>query len=114
MQKVPDLHGLMALVGHLLLRWGWLEDSLNGDPIPDNLERVRRIRNAICHRMVAAHADPNSDGIAYITCRFRDGTIAQYSASELEEAVRELEVKALRHPRLQAVLRQMQTSASRR
>nr|WP_295237256.1 hypothetical protein [uncultured Brevundimonas sp.] len=94
--QVPDFQGLMALVGHLLLRWGWLEDSLQGDPVPADLERVRRIRNAICHRMVAAHADPNGDGTAYITCRFLDGTIAQYSASELEEAIRELEVKAPR------------------
>jgi len=89
----------MALVGHLLLRWGWLEDGLKGDPVPDNLERVRRIRNAICHRMVAAHADPVGDGIAYITCQFRDGTIAQYSASELEEAIKELELKAPRNLR---------------
>lgn len=99
MPKVPDFQGLMALVGHLLLRWGWLEDTLKGDAVPDDLERVRRIRNAICHRMVAAHADPNGDGIAYITCRFLDGKIAQYSASELEEAIRELEVKALRQSR---------------
>lgn len=96
---VPDFQGLMALVGHLLLRWGWLEDRLKGAPVPEDLERVRRIRNAICHRMVAAHADPLGDGIAYITCRFLDGSIAQYSALELDEAIRELELKASRCPR---------------
>lgn len=96
---MPDFQGLMALVGHLLLRWGWLEDSLKGGRVPEDLERVRRIRNAICHQMVAAHADPHGDGIAYITCQLLDGTIAHYSSSELEEAIRELEVKALRHPR---------------
>lgn len=96
MLKVPDFQGLMALVGYLLLRWGRLEDSLQGDPVPAELARVRRIRNAICHRMVAAYADPNGDGVAYVTCRFLDGITAQYSASELEEAIRELEVKAPR------------------
>lgn len=94
---MPDFQGLMALVGYFLLRWGWLEDSLKGRGIPEDLERVRRIRNAICHRMVAAHADPDGDGAAYISCRFEDGTIAQYSASELEEAIRDLEVQARRH-----------------
>jgi len=99
LSAVPDFQGLMALVGHLLLRWGWLEDRLNGAPVPEDLERVRRIRNAICHRVVAAHADPLGDGIAYITCRFLDGSVAQYSALELDEAIRELELKASRCPR---------------
>lgn len=99
LSSVPDFQGLMALVGHLLLRRDWLEDSLKGGPVPEDLERVRRIRNAICHRIGAAHADPHGDGIAYITCRLQDGTIAEHAASELEEAIRELEVRALRHPR---------------
>ena len=96
MSAAPDFQGLMALVGYFLLRWGWLEDGLKGRPIPQDLERVRRIRNAICHRMVAAHADPQGDGGAYITCQFVDGTFAQYSATELDEAIRELETQAHR------------------
>lgn len=91
LSAVPDFRGLMALVGHFLLRWGWLEANLKGGPIPQDLERVRRIRNAICHRMIAAHADPHGDGVAYITCQVLDGTVAQYSATELEEAIRDLE-----------------------
>lgn len=98
LSAVPDFHGLMALVGHFLLRWGWLEDSLKGRPIPQHLERVRRIRNALCHRMIAAHADPHGDGVAYITFQVLDGTVAQYSATELEEAIRDLE-EARRHSR---------------
>lgn len=96
MSTVPDFQGLMALVGYFLLRWGWLEDGLNGGPIPQHLERVRHIRNAICHRMVAAHADPHDDGAAYITCQLLDGTVAHYSSADLEEAIRELE-HARRH-----------------
>lgn len=90
----------MALVGYFLLRWGWLEDSLKGRPIPEDLERLRRIRNAICHRMVAAHADPQGDGAAFITCETLDGTTTQYSATELAEAIRELEIQARRHRQL--------------
>lgn len=90
---VPDFQGLMALVGHLLHRWGWLEDGLRGDPVPVDLERIRLIRNALCHRMVAAHADPHGEGVAYVSCRLLDGTVAHYSASDLEEAISRLEGK---------------------
>jgi hypothetical protein len=76
----------MALVGSLLLGWGWLEEALRDAPIPDDLERVRRLRNAPYHRMVAAHADPEGDGTAWVDCRLSDGTPARYSAADLEEA----------------------------
>ena len=94
-----DFQTLMALVGHFLLRWGWLEDSLRGRPVPAELDSIRRIRNAISHRMVAAHADPHGTGAAFVTCRLSDATVVQFSASELEEAIRVLERKA---PRLVA------------
>lgn len=91
MQETPDFQSLVALVGHLLLRWGSLDDSLQGSPVPEELDKIRRIRNAICHRIVAAHADPHGDDLAYVTCRLADGATAHYSASELEHAIRELE-----------------------
>lgn len=94
-----DFQTLMALVGHLLLRWGWLEDGLRGRPVPAELDGVRRVRNAISHRMVAAHADPHGTGVAFVTCRLSDATVVHFSASDLEEAIRELELKA---PRLVA------------
>lgn len=82
---------LMALVGHLLLRWGWLEDGLRGNPLPDELERVRLIRNAICHRLIAAHAYVEGETAAHVSCRLTDSSIVRYSAADLEEAIRELE-----------------------
>lgn len=88
---VPDYQELMSLVGHLLLRWGWLEDGLGGNPIPRELERIRLIRNALCHRLVAARADPEGEKVAYVSCRLLDGTVVRYSAADLEEAIRELE-----------------------
>lgn len=89
--SVPDFQELMSLVGHLLLRWGWLEDGFNGAPIPSELDRVRRIRNALCHRMISARAEPEGENVAYVSCRLLDGTVVRYSAAELEDAIRDLE-----------------------
>lgn len=94
MAGVPDFEGLLALVGRLLLRWGWLEDGLEGRPIPVDLQDVRLIRNALCHRMIAAHADPHGEGIAYVSCRLPDGSVVRYSSSDLEKAIGELEAGA--------------------
>lgn len=91
MATVPGFQELMSLVGHLLLRWGWLEDALESKPIPTELERIRLIRNALCHRLVAARADPEGEKVAYVSCRLLDGTVVRYSAADLEEAIRELE-----------------------
>ena len=87
----PSLQELMALVGYVLLRWGWLEDDLRGSPIPPELDRVRLMRNAICHRLVSAHAYVEGEAIAHVCCRLLDGTVVSYSAADLEEAIRELE-----------------------
>lgn len=89
---VPDFQALMALVGNLLLRWGWLEDSLAGKPVPSELDHVRRIRNALCHRMISARADPEGERVAHVSCRLLDGTIVRFSAGDLEAAVRDLEL----------------------
>lgn len=91
MGAVPDFRDLMSLVGHLLLRWGALEDGLGGAVIPNELERIRQMRNALCHRMVSARADPEGEKAAYVSCRLLNGTVVRYSAAELEEAIRELE-----------------------
>lgn len=66
--------------------------------VHEELDKIRRIRNALCHRMVAAHADPHGDGLAYVTCRLADGATAHHSASELEQAIRELEGMVRRAP----------------
>lgn len=87
----PNLQQLMSLVGHFLLRWGGLENGLAGAPIPQSLERVRHMRNAICHRLVSAHADPTSETEAHIFCRLLNETIVRYTASDLEGAIRDLE-----------------------
>lgn len=92
MATVPDLQALMALVGNLLLRWGWLEDPLAGEPIPHELDHVRRIRNALSHRMISARADPEGESAAHVSCRLLDGTIVRISAGDLEAAIRELEL----------------------
>lgn len=81
----------MALVGHFLLRWGGLEYVLAGAAIPQDLEAVRKIRNAVCHRLVSAHADPNGEAEAHIVCRLLDETSVRYTATDLEEAIRDLE-----------------------
>ena len=91
MAAVRDFQELMSLLGHLLLRWGWVEEGLEGAPVPSELDSVRHIRNAVCHRMISARADPEGDGAAHIRCRLLDGTIVQYSATDLEVAIRELE-----------------------
>jgi len=93
--EVPDFKGLMALVGHLLLRWGTLEHRLAGAPVPSELDYIRQIRNALCHQMIAARADPHGEGVAYVSCRARDGSITHVSATELEEATRELEARPI-------------------
>lgn len=88
MQASPDMQELMALVGHLLLRWGWLEHGLRGAPVPDELMEVRRLRNSICHGLSEASAD----GVAsFIRCREFDGTVVEFSAAELDDAIRTLE-----------------------
>jgi hypothetical protein len=86
----PDFQELMSFVGHLLLRWGWVEDRLGGGPVPSELDHVRHIRNALSHRMISARAD-HEGGEAYVSCRVPDGTVVQYSATDLQEAIRELE-----------------------
>ena len=91
MQDRPDMRDLMASVGYLLLRWGWLEKGLNGGPFPQDAEAVRQMRNTICHGMEAASADPDDGRGAFIRCRTVSGTSVTYSAEDLAQAIRTLE-----------------------
>lgn len=86
-----DMQYLMALIGNLLVRWGWLEQRLNGQRRPAEVDEVREIRNTICHGIVSAHANPWSAEEAYIRCRTNKGEEVVYRASQLEEAIRTLE-----------------------
>ena len=82
---------LMALIGHLLVRWGWLEAKLAGQPPPIEIDPVRLMRNAICHGIISADADPYSGSEAHIRCRTREGSVAVYAASEIDKAISTLE-----------------------
>jgi hypothetical protein len=87
MQGKPDIRDLMASVGYLLLYWGLLEKGLKGGPLPAEAEPVRQMRNAICHGMEAARADPDDDREAHIRCRTASGAVVTYSADDLDKAV---------------------------
>lgn len=90
-QAKPDMTGLMALVGELLLRWGWLEQHLDGRPIPSELDEARLLRNQICHGLIQARSDPyNLDEPAFVTCKTFDGSLRMVTAQELKDAVRKL------------------------
>ena len=91
-QPKPDMTGLMALVGELLLKWGWLEHHLDGQPIPSGLDDVRLLRNQICHGLIRARSDPyNTAESAFVTCKTTDGPNRIVTAKELQDAIRQLE-----------------------
>lgn len=85
----------MASIGFLLLDWGLLEKHLRGAPIPEELQQVREMRNAICHGLEAAFAAPSDGGCPFIRCRKADGSVVKYTDQELEKATRAL--RSLRH-----------------
>lgn len=90
-QTKPDMTGLLALVGELLLKWGWLEHHLDGRPIPSGLDGIRLLRNQICHGLVQARSDPyNTSEPAFVVCKTFDGTLRTVTAQELRDAVRKL------------------------
>lgn len=91
MKNQPDMRDLMASVGFLLLRWGWLEKVLSGGPFPAEAEAVRQMRNTICHGMEAASADPDDGRGGFIRCRTLSGASVIYSAGDLAAAIRTLE-----------------------
>jgi hypothetical protein len=47
--------------------------------------------------MISARADPEGENVAYVSCRLLDGTVIRYSAAELENAIRELEMCGRRY-----------------
>lgn len=82
---------LLALIGDFLVRWGWLENGLADQPWPAEASGVRAMRNAICHRIVSAHADPASAAEPHICCRTLEGSVVTFTASEIDDAIRTLE-----------------------
>lgn len=91
----PDLRSLMASIGFLLLDWGLLEKHLRGEPIPEELQPVREMRNAICHGLEAAFAEPAHGGHPFIRCRKADGSVVNYTDQELEKAT--LALRSISH-----------------
>lgn len=94
LQSPANMQELMSAVGYLLLHWGWLENRLQDDPMPDDLAAVRRLRNVICHGLQEAHVDSVE---AYLLCRNFDGAMERISGVDLYGAVHELEQAAARH-----------------
>lgn len=82
---------LMSLIGILLVRWGWLENGLAGQPLPVEANDVRAMRNAICHGIMSTSADPTSSTEPHIRCRTLEGSIVTFTAGELREAIRTVE-----------------------
>lgn len=86
----------MAEVGHLFLRWGFLENELRNrhgelswlTTHPD-LEEPRRIRNLIAHGIVRASVDPSE--ASYLLCRGRDDSETRITFDELSTATTTLE-----------------------
>lgn len=90
-EPMPTMKDLMALVGTFLVRWGWLERSLAGQPFPVEVDGVRAMRNAICHGIISAHADPASIDQPHIRCSTRQGSIVTFTAGDIDEAIRTME-----------------------
>ncbi len=86
----PTLHHLMAAVGFLLLHWSSLEQRLDGQPVPSELDGVRRLRNALCHGLVSATAGGASTG-AHVCCLMPSGERTTYTLEEISHAIRTLE-----------------------
>ena len=85
----PTLVQLMSRVGFLLLHWGGAERITGDRPAPE-LDKVRTMRNDLCHGMEAASADPRDDREPWIRCCARGGEVF-YTWTDLEEAIRTLE-----------------------
>lgn len=90
-QTKPDMTGLLALVGKLLLKWGSLEHHLDGRPVPSGLDEIRLLRNQICHGLIQARSNPyNMAEPAFVVCKAFDGSLRTVTAQELQDAVRTL------------------------
>lgn len=93
MEDEPTLtmNDLMASIGTLLVRWGWLENGLAGQPLPFEVKSVRAMRNAICHGIISAHADPTQGARSHIRCRTLEGSVVSFTVDEINDAIRTLE-----------------------
>ena len=87
----PELRDLMAAIGYLLLRWGWLERQLGGAAPPAELGGVRSIRNLVCHGLEAASSDPTGAVDPLVQCRDSKGQRVTVTYSDLQDAIRALE-----------------------
>jgi hypothetical protein len=94
----PTYSELMANVGLLLVRWGFLENAMrqSNKPVSDlsrnpELLEARRIRNLIAHGICGAHADPTALAEPSVSCVAQDGTIVEISYRSLAEATAALE-----------------------
>ncbi len=81
----------MSSVGVLLLHWGHLERRKTGTALLEGLQEVRRMRNAVCHEMEAASADPTTGREPFLRCRDPDGAEQSFTYSDLQAAIRTLE-----------------------
>jgi hypothetical protein len=89
--QTADFRDLMSSVGMLLLHWGRLERRKTGAVLPEGLQEVRRMRNAVCHEMETASADPTTGREPFIRCRDSDGAEQIYTCGDLQAAIRMLE-----------------------
>lgn len=87
----PQLNDLMAAIGYLLLRWGALEGQLAGAAPPAELDRVRSIRNLLCHGLEEASSDPQRASDPLVRCRDTKGQQVTVTYSDLQDAIRTLE-----------------------
>lgn len=87
----------MAAIGFLLLEWGLLEKQLHGEPVPDELNSVRAMRNAICHGLEAAFAAPADGSPPFILCRSAGGAMVKFTHEELVRATRALRAASHRY-----------------
>lgn len=95
---------LMAEVGLLFLRWGFLENELrdrHGElswlATHPELQEPRRIRNLIAHGIMRASVDPSE--ASYLLCRGSDESETRITFDDLSAATTILErvrVEALR------------------
>lgn len=80
----------MAQVGYLLLFWGGLVRRLGTAPVPPALCQVRTMRNMLCHGLQRARSNPGVHE-PFLVCRYLAGDSVEYSFTQLDEPIRELE-----------------------
>ncbi|HEX5376046.1 MAG TPA: hypothetical protein VFW48_07800 [Solirubrobacterales bacterium] len=87
----PQLRDLMAAIGYLLLRWGHFERQLDRAAPPQELDKIRSMRNLICHGLEEANADPRTASDPLLRCRDSNGQRVTVTYADLQDAIRTLE-----------------------